>query len=74
MKLLHVKWIVDLYHHLKADNEMIANGLKAAGISEAIKNAHDIMKKVVKSLQVTLVFLGFLTLVFLRLKQKKVFL
>ena len=35
----HAKWIVDLYHHLKADKEMIVNRFWAAKISETIKNA-----------------------------------
>ena len=42
----HAKWIVDLYHHLKADKEMIVNRFRAAKISETIKNAQDITYKV----------------------------
>ena len=38
IKLLHVKWIVDLHHYLEAEKEMIVNGFKAAKISEAIEN------------------------------------
>ena len=46
VKTLHAKWIVNLYHHLKADKEMIVNGFRAAGISKAIENAHYITEKV----------------------------
>ena len=46
IKPWHTKWIVDLYHHLKADKEMLVNGLRAAGISEAIENGQDITEKV----------------------------
>ena len=56
IKLMHAKWIVDLYHHLKTDKEIIVNGFKGVGISEAIENAQDITQKVNSS--------------FLRLKQK----
>ena len=50
---------------------MIVNGLRAAGISDAIKNAKDITEKVENPFRETLVFFSFLILVFLRLKQKK---
>ena len=43
---LHVKWIVDLYHYLKAERAMILSGFRAAGISEAIENAKRITGKV----------------------------
>ena len=46
IKPLHAKWVVDLHHHLKADKEMIVNGFRAAGISEAIENAQTITEKV----------------------------
>ena len=49
IKPLHAKWIVDLYHHLKADKEIIDNRLndnRAAGISEAIKNTQHMTEKV----------------------------
>ena len=46
IKSLHAKWIVDLYHNLKADKEKIVNGFRAAGISEAIANAKDVMERV----------------------------
>ena len=42
IKPLHVKWIADLCHHLKADKGMIVNGFRAAKISETIKNAQNI--------------------------------
>ena len=45
IKSLHAKWIVQLYHHLKADKEMIVKGVRAAGIFEDIENAHDITEK-----------------------------
>ena len=46
IKPLHAKWIVDLHHYLKAEKAMILSGFRAAGISEAIKNAKSITEKV----------------------------
>ena len=40
------KWIVDLYNTLKVDKEMAMNGFRKAGITEAIENARDMVKKV----------------------------
>ena len=40
-----------LYRHLEADKEMIVNGFRAAGISEAITNAQDITEKVENSIK-----------------------
>lgn len=56
IKPMHDKWIVDLYHHLKTDKEIIVNVFKGVGISEAFENAQDITQKVNSS--------------FLRLRQK----
>ena len=41
IKSLYVKWIVDLYHHLKTDKEIVVGGFRAAGISEVIEDAQD---------------------------------
>ena len=38
--------MVDVVHHLKADKEMIVNGCRTAGISEAITNGQTITEKV----------------------------
>ena len=40
IKPLHAKWIVGLYHHLKADKEIIVNEFRTVGISEAIPGHH----------------------------------
>ena len=39
IKPLYIKWVVDLYHRLKADKKMVVNGFRESGISEAIENA-----------------------------------
>ena len=49
IKLLQAKWIADLHHHLNADKEIIVNGFRAAGKSEAFANAQDITEKVESS-------------------------
>ena len=46
IKTLHVKRIVDLYHHKKADKQIIVNSVRAAGKSEAIEKDQYIMEKV----------------------------
>ena len=40
------KWIVNLYNTLKVDKEMAINGFRKAGITEAIENTRDMVKKV----------------------------
>ena len=39
---LHAKWIVELYDHLRKQNEAIVKGFDKAGITEAIQSANDI--------------------------------
>ena len=46
IKTLHVKRIVDLYHHKKADKQIIVNSVRAAGKSEAIEKDQYITEKV----------------------------
>ena len=72
IKLLHAKWIVDLYHHLKTGKEMIVKGFRAAEISEAIENAQDNTEKVENHFKVLKLYLVFLTLVFFEAKIEKV--
>ena len=45
IKLPHAQWIVDLYNTLKDDKEMAINDFRSAGITEAIENAIDRVKK-----------------------------
>ena len=45
IKALHAKWIIGLYHQLKADKELIVNGFRVAEMSETIKNPQDITDK-----------------------------
>ena len=71
IKPLHAKWIVDLYHHLKADKEMIVNGFRTAGIFEAIENAQVITEKVENPFKELQFFKFFLTLAFFKAKIKK---
>ena len=46
LKALHAKWIVDLYNHLRKQNESIIKGFDATGITEAIKFANDVFTRV----------------------------
>ena len=45
IKPLHAKWIVDLHNTLKDDKEMAINVFRSAGITEAFKNAKDMVEK-----------------------------
>ena len=45
-KPLHAKWFVDLYNTLKDEKEMVKNGFRSAGITDAIENAKDMVEKV----------------------------
>ena len=42
LKPLHARWIVEIYNHLKHQNDSIIKGFDAAGHSEAIACAKDI--------------------------------
>ena len=68
IKFLHSKGIVDLYHHLKADNEMIVNVVRAA---EAIENIKDMTEKVENPLELQF-FLVFFNVRFFKAKTEKV--
>ena len=46
IKPLHSQWIVDLYNHIREEKDMIINGLKSAGVTEAIQSAQKIVTKV----------------------------
>ena len=37
-----LKWIFDMYKYLQGGNDLIINGLKAAGISMAVENAKEV--------------------------------
>ena len=39
IKLLHAKWIVELYTHMQKEQEKIINGFKFEVITEAIQSA-----------------------------------
>ena len=36
VKQLHAKWIFEMYKYVQGRNDLIINGLKAAGITEAV--------------------------------------
>ena len=45
IKPLYATWIFDLYNTLKNDREMAINVFRSAGITEAFKNAKDMVEK-----------------------------
>ena len=53
---LHASWLIELYNHFTstAGKEIIANGWKAAGITDAIKNGLPLMIRSTLPLQLTL--------------------
>ena len=46
IKSLHAQWIIDLYNHMREEKDAIINGLKSAGVTEAIQSAQEIVTKV----------------------------
>ena len=46
IKPLHAKWIFGLYNTLKDHKEIAIHGFRSAGITDAIKNAKDMVEKV----------------------------
>ena len=46
IKVLHARWINDLYHHLIGRKDIIINGFSKAGITEAYRNAQEIVTRI----------------------------
>ena len=46
IKVLHARWINDLYHHLIGRKDIIINGFSKAGITEADRNAQEIVTRI----------------------------
>ena len=46
LKVMHAKWILDLYHYLCSQKVIILNGFKAAGITEAVETANAVLQRV----------------------------
>ena len=43
LKVMHAKWILELYNHLCHQNEIVLNGFKAASITEAVESANTVL-------------------------------
>ena len=46
LKVMHAKWILELYNHLCHQNEIILNGFKAASITEAVESANRVLERI----------------------------
>ena len=46
LKVMHAKWILELYNHLCHQNEIILNGFKAASITEAVESANTVLERI----------------------------
>ena len=46
LKVMHAKWISKLYEFLCAQDKMILNGFKAAGITEAVESANAVLERI----------------------------
>ena len=46
LKVMHAKWISKLYDFLCAQDEIILNGFKAAGITEAVESANAVLERI----------------------------
>ena len=45
IKPLHAKWIFEMCKYLQGLNDLIINGLKAAGITEAVEKANEVFHR-----------------------------
>ena len=45
LKLLHAKWIVEMYYYLKQQKESILKGFEKAGVLDAVKMAQEVYEK-----------------------------
>ena len=43
---LHARWIIEMFHYLKQQNESIVNGFDKAGITEAVKSANEVFSRI----------------------------
>ena len=46
VKPLHAKWIFEMYKYLQGRNDLIINGFKAAGITEAVEKANKVFRRI----------------------------
>ena len=46
IKPLHAQWVIDLYHHLCREKELVVNGFEATGVTEAITKANEVMIRI----------------------------
>ena len=46
LKVMHAKWILELYHHLCHQNEIILNDFKATSITEAVESANALLERI----------------------------
>ena len=45
LKVEHAKWILELYNHLRHQNEIVLNGFKAASITEVVESANTVLER-----------------------------
>ena len=46
LKVMHAKWILELYNHLCHQNEIILHGFKATNITEAVETAITVLERI----------------------------
>ena len=46
LKVILAKWILELYHHLCRQNEIILNDFKATSITEAVESANTLLERI----------------------------
>ena len=46
LKVMHTKWILELYNYLWRQNETNLNGFKAASITETVKSANTVLERI----------------------------
>ena len=46
VKPLHAKWIVEMYEYLQGRNDLVFNGFRAVGITEAVEKANEVFHRV----------------------------
>ena len=46
LKVMHAKWILELYNYSCHQNEIIRNGFEAASITEAVESANTVLERI----------------------------
>ena len=46
IKLLHAKWIYEMYEYLRGRSGLVLNGFESAWITEAVEKSNEVFKRI----------------------------